>query len=108
MFSVLTYSKENEGIEMKTEKRRNFIRLKKRRKKREEKKMVREKKEKRKRQVELGEEMREGRGREEKHRQIDRQKGRKKERERKANRIEVVRRSLHLKNIFSIQTLVQK
>ena len=47
MFSVLTYSKENEGIEMKTEKRRNFIRLKKRRKKREEKRMVREKKEKR-------------------------------------------------------------
>ena len=36
MFSVLTYSKENEGIEMKTEKRRNFIRLKKRRKEREE------------------------------------------------------------------------
>ena len=52
--------------------------------------------------------MREGRGREEKHRQIDRQKGRKKERERKANRIEMVRRSLDLKNIFSIQTLVQK
>ena len=62
----------------------------------------------RKRQVELGEERRGSKRKEEKHRQIDRQKGRKKERERKANRIEMVRRSLHLKNIFSIQTLVQK
>ena len=51
MFSVLTYSKENEGIEMKTEKRRNFIRLQKK-----EKKKGREEDGKRKEREERGRE----------------------------------------------------